>query len=1486
MGNRFEKIKNIVQLREKQTENSGFWKEKYFAAWESYPEAVLGISGQKIFFYNTLAKQYLIINDESENLLLKSVFLNHQKLHAGLTKTLTVKSRRDSKVFIVEILDKLTRDSYFIKMKPKDPDNNRMTYEIELMESKLLLQSILDTIPARVFWKDKNSRFLGCNRKFLEDAGLSSMDEIIGKTDDDMIWAEQAPLYQHDDKNVIRSRKAKLNIEEPQTTPRGDTIWLRTNKIPLKNHKGEIIGILGCYDEITQLKNTVLELENHKNNLENLVNQRAQEIIGKNEELQEINKKLRATNQQLSTEMKAKQLMEGELRRSEDKFRGFIEQSLMGICLIDEKGIITEWNTAMSEIYRVPREKYLNRHVFELDFDFLPTRRKNKNEEKRIRKIINDYLANKADEIFSGEFEKEIEGEPRYIQYSVFPINTEKGRIFGRINLDISEGKAAELELENYKEHLEQLVIEKTQNLRESEARLRLLMQSVPLAYYSYETKDPKKIWYSDNIEILTSFKKEELKQKRLFWEKRINKEDFARVKGTFDNLIPNIHTACEYRWLDANNQEIWIYDQAVLIEASESHPEQIIGCFLDITERKEAERALIESESNYHEIFNSSNDAIFIINLQTGKLEDVNETMLKMFDTTYEKALNVKPDAYSYGKPPFDLEAHTRHIQLANEKSVHTFEWLARRENNTLFWIEYTLKKITINGEVKMMAVGRDIDEKKKAQSQIIYRHDFERLLFNFSSRFINIPVEEVDKNIESAFKEICEFIQTDVAYVFRFDERRKILTLTHFWKKKGIKVKKSDLLQIPFDDKDWHTSQIKSNKVVKIEKIQDLPDSAKILHSIINRHHVNSILNVPLIFEGEIIGFLGLSNEIMGRKWIDDEISLMRVVGQIFINAIKRKESVQILQESEQSHREIYNATNEAIIIHDLDTGKILDVNNAMLTMFGLSYAEAQSSDLKSISSGRRGYTEDKALKYFQKVSDEGPQVFEWLARKSDNSIFWIEVSLKIAEIKGIKRMLSVIRDITERKQVEETLRESEEKYRLLIEGQTDLVIKVDVEGRFLFVSPSYCELFGKTEDELLGQTFMPTVHEEDRELTSKAMENLFKPPYTCYIEQRAYTRHGWRWIAWSDKAVLDTKNKVVEIIGIGRDITYQKGVEEALRRSEDRFRSIVQQLSDIVLIMDAETHILYDTPSIKYILGYDEGFLIGNKGISLIHPDDNPMAEKELKKLLKNKDYIAHVEVRMRHDSGFYIYCEAIGINMLHHQSIKGLIITLRDISERKLIEKRILDAVIKTEENERERFAKNLHDDLGPLLSSIKLYISSLHATNDKDKQEFIINQLNDVVKEAITTTKEVSNDLSPHILINYGLVSAIESFLNKVPAAIRTEFITDLTTERYSNTIENSYYRIIKELINNTLKHAHASFIHIELNESGQHLSLSYADNGIGFSLESSVKGKQTGMGMSNIISRAKSLDGKYNIITSPGKGFEFTISIPINQSVE
>ncbi len=147
------------------------------------------------------------------------------------------------------------------------------------------------------------------------------------------------------------------------------------------------------------------------------------------------------------------------------------------------------------------------------------------------------------------------------------------------------------------------------------------------------------------------------------------------------------------------------------------------------------------------------------------------------------------------------------------------------------------------------------------------------------------------------------------------------------------------------------------------------------------------------------------------------------------------------------------------------------------------------------------------------------------------------------------------------------------SESRYRLLIENQTDLVVKVDTSGKFLFVSPSYCRTFGKTEEDLLGSTFMPLVHEEDREPTTEAMKSLYVPPYTAYLEQRAMTKDGWRWLAWADTALRDEGGQVTAIIGVGRDITERRKAEEALRTSEAELRALITAMTDVVLVVDAE-------------------------------------------------------------------------------------------------------------------------------------------------------------------------------------------------------------------------------------------------------------------------------------------------------------------------
>jgi PAS domain S-box-containing protein len=140
-----------------------------------------------------------------------------------------------------------------------------------LRDAQQMLQSVLDTIPVRVFWKDLDSRFLGCNRPFALDAGLRSPEELIGRDDFEMGWAEQAECFRSDDRLVMATGRPKLRYEEPQTAPDGKRMWLRTNKVPLLDAEGKIKGVLGTYEEITARKRTEEELEQHKKILQRII---------------------------------------------------------------------------------------------------------------------------------------------------------------------------------------------------------------------------------------------------------------------------------------------------------------------------------------------------------------------------------------------------------------------------------------------------------------------------------------------------------------------------------------------------------------------------------------------------------------------------------------------------------------------------------------------------------------------------------------------------------------------------------------------------------------------------------------------------------------------------------------------------------------------------------------------------------------------------------------------------------------------------------------------------------------------------------------------------------------------------------------------------------------------------------------------------------------------------------------------------------------
>ena len=147
----------------------------------------------------------------------------------------------------------------------------RKQAEKSLKESRLMLHSVLDAIPARVFWKDTEGRYLGCNQPFARDAGFDSPEALIGKNDYDMGWKDQAELYRADDRQVITSGVPKLQYEEPQATPAGTQLWLRTSKIPLRDSEGRIVGILGTYEDITERKRAEATVAHERQLLRTLI---------------------------------------------------------------------------------------------------------------------------------------------------------------------------------------------------------------------------------------------------------------------------------------------------------------------------------------------------------------------------------------------------------------------------------------------------------------------------------------------------------------------------------------------------------------------------------------------------------------------------------------------------------------------------------------------------------------------------------------------------------------------------------------------------------------------------------------------------------------------------------------------------------------------------------------------------------------------------------------------------------------------------------------------------------------------------------------------------------------------------------------------------------------------------------------------------------------------------------------------------------------
>lgn len=219
------------------------------------------------------------------------------------------------------------------------------------------------------------------------------------------------------------------------------------------------------------------------------------------------------------------------------------------------------------------------------------------------------------------------------------------------------------------------------------------------------------------------------------------------------------------------------------------------------------------------------------------------------------------------------------------------------------------------------------------------------------------------------------------------------------------------------------------------------------------------------------------------------------------------------------------------------------------------------------------------------------------------------------------------------------------------------------------------------------------------------------------------------------------------------------------------------------------------------------------------------------------------------------------------------------------QRRLTERRILSTVLRTEENERSRFSSDLHDGLGPLLSSARMSLSVLAKKEQSTENKELIDSTMYVIDEAIHSLREISNNLSPHILRDFGLGRAVGNFINKSISLgdIKVNYDTNLRSERFDVDIEIILYRVICELINNSIRHSGCSHINLALFFNADRLILNYSDDGHGFDYDSALG---TGMGLSNISSRIASLKGTFDLKSVPQQGMSVAVTVSTKRFAE
>ena len=578
-------------------------------------------------------------------------------------------------------------------------------------------------------------------------------------------------------------------------------------------------------------------------------------------------------------------------------------------------------------------------------------------------------------------------------------------------------------------------------------------------------------------------------------------------------------------------------------------------------------------------------------------------------------------------------------------------------------------------------------------------------------------------------------------------------------------------------------------------------------------------------------------------------------------------------LLEESKKSEEEyklLFDQANEGVIITTID-GRILLVNDNFRLMSGYENSEVVGRNLSEMT-----------------VADDllnKPLKFEELASGktvvSERRVYDKQGNIRDITIKGNKlpdgRLQFLIKDVSKQKQIEKEIEAEREFGKTLVEAMPGVFYVFENYDKLVQWNNSLLHMSGYTADEI--QKVHPNSLFDNANYESDADNiGLSEKKGSAYYRADLITKNGER-IPLYNSAISYKRNNKIYLLGVGYDISNLVIAEKALKNSEINFRNIYNNTSDAIFIYNHDFKILSANERFYHLTGLDPKDIDSINFFDFLF-DQNALQKvaSEVEGVDKGRVVVAEYMIKNQNGRSFPIEVRS---RPIVYQGQNAVVTSFNDISARKNLEKQVYTVSVKAEEDERGRIAKDLHDGLGPLLSTCKIYLHNLKNAKLSEKESMSFSKLSELINESLTGVKEISNNLSPHILRNFGLEHALKSFIEKLSLYTEISIATNLnTSKRYNEIIEITLYRVVTELINNTIKHAKAGNISVSIIEEPHKLLVVYIDDGQGFDYEQKIE-ENKGLGLFNMVSRINSVGGNISFKKQPQAGIVVNIEIPV-----